>query len=197
MALHRILSAASHPPALHLPPELPCVSEGCLLFPPDSSPSLPSWDRALGWDLPAVLSHVPTAHGKKRPEEFLLFCFSLTQLYFLRQICAICPSFRDMFALLFNLGICRLPSILFLFRLCWVENRGCHGQKAWNKSCKTRPSYSYKLTVLPKVNGWSGESSKIDSVQRAFSKSQLPKHLIKGTTGHAFLLPQIQRSYLH
>lgn len=74
---------------------------------------------------------------KEWPGEFLTLCFSWTQCYFLRQTCAICLSFRDIFVLL-TLGVFRLPFILFLFLPCWAESRGCHGHKTWDIYSKMR-----------------------------------------------------------
>lgn len=128
--MHSHRGAVLPPSALHVAQRLP-VFQRAFSWQHAFSPIM-GLSLELGTPTPiSLLTYFPLLMG--RQEEFLSFCFSLTQSYVLRQPQAICLSFRDIFALLFNSGDFQTAITLFLFLPCWAENRSCHEHKTWNK----------------------------------------------------------------
>lgn len=133
----KVLSELTHPP-LHLPQRFPCVSEGFLLFPPDSSPSFPAWDRAWAGTSCQFILVFLLLMGRNDQENFYHSASAEPSATFSGKLVQSVFHLEIFLSFCLTLGVFRLPLILFLFLPCWAESRGCHGHKTWDIYSKMR-----------------------------------------------------------
>ena len=137
LVLKSILRASTHPP-LHLPQRFPCVSEGFLLFPPDSSPSFPAWDGAWAGASCQFILVFLLLMGRNDQENFYHSASTEPSATFSGKLVQSVFHLEIFLSFCLTLGVFRLPLILFLFLPCWAESRGCHGHKTWDIYSKMR-----------------------------------------------------------
>lgn len=137
LVLKSILRASTHEP-LHLPQRVPCVSEGFLLFPPDSSPSFPAWDRAWAGPSCQFIHVFLLLMGRNDQGNFYHSASAEPSATFSGKLVQSVFHLEIFLSFCLTLGVFRLPLILFLFLPCWAESRGCHGHKTWDIYSKMR-----------------------------------------------------------